>query len=165
MHIPFLSTMMKYKRVASHSDADGQYVITVRPNVGLVAAFGLTLFADQAWPEDEVESEDYRRSDVGVRQAQRLKCEHPLVLAELMKIRDMAVANKVPREHVLLVDCACSQHNPDEVAAAARDIFENDGDFRKLRSNALWPRIHNRVGLALTDLLIDERWDWAPSGI
>lgn len=43
MRMPFLSNMVSARRVITHSDEDGQYVVTLKPNVGLVAAFGLTL--------------------------------------------------------------------------------------------------------------------------
>jgi len=159
--IPFLSVMNKRMRVVTHSDLDGMYVVTAKHKLGLVAAFGLTLMADQSWPVDPVESEDYRNSDVGMRQAQRLKAQHPQVAAELAKLVTMAKQNKIPPENVLLVDCSSGPLTPDEVSMLARDAFDRDMEGCKMRWNCLWPSLSNRVGLVMTDMLIDELWDAA----
>lgn len=162
MRMPFLSNMTSARRVITHSDDDGQYVVTVMPKAGLVAAFGLTLFSDAAWPDDELESEDFRASTAGVVQMQRIKALHPSVFAELKRIQGLAERHGVPRENVLLVDCSLSA--PDEVAAQAREAFERDAPFSAMRSNALWPTLANKVGLHLTDVFIDEIWDMEDRG-
>jgi|GEM_PF-5851666 len=159
--MPFLSVMNKRQRVETHSDLDGVYIVTLKPKLGLVAAFGLTLMADQSWPVDPVESEDYRNSDVGMRQAQRLKAQHPQVAAELAKIVAMAKRNGVDPDNVLLVDCSSGPLTPDEVSILARDAFDRNVAGSKLRGNCLWPSLSNRVGLVMTDMLIDELWDAA----
>lgn len=157
--MPFLSKMSSAHRVVTHSDEDGQYVVTVKPGAGMVAAFGLTLLSDEAWPEDPCESDDFRASSEGVLQAQRLKAMHPLVFDELKKLQDMAERSKVPRENVLLVDCGAARTTPDVVAAQARDALERDVPFATVRANALWPELGNKVGLCLTDVFLDEIWD------
>lgn len=159
MRMPFLSNMTSQRRIITHSDDDGQYVVTVMPKVGLVAAFGLTLLSDAAWPEDDQESEDFRASSEGTLQAQRLKAMHPLVFDELKRIQELAVRHEVPRENVLLVDCSGCPAAPDEVASHARDAFDRGAPFSTMRSNALWPTLANKVGLHLTDVFIDDIWD------
>lgn len=159
MRMPFLSNMTSQRRVITHSDDDGQYVVTVMPKVGLVAAFGLTLLSDAAWPEDDHESDDFRASTEGTVQAQRLKAMHPLVFDELKRIQELAERHGVPRENVLLVDCSGSRTTPDEVGSNARDAFDRGASFSAMRSNALWPAVANKVGLHLTDVFIDDIWD------
>lgn len=159
MRMPFLSNMTSARRVITHSDDDGQYVVTLKPKVGLVAAFGLTLFSDAAWPEDEHESADFRASNEGMVQMQRIKAMHPVVFDELKRIQELAERHSVPRENVLLVDCGGCSTTPDEVGSHTRDAFERDAPFVTMRSNALWPTLSNKVGLHLTDVFIDDIWD------
>jgi len=164
MRMPFLSNMTSARRVITHSDDDGQYVVTLMPKAGLVAAFGFTLFSDAAWPGDELESEDFRASSAGIVQMQRIKALHPSVFAELKRVQGLAERHGVPRESVLLVDCSGGCATPDEVASQARDAFERDAPFSVMRSNALWPTLANKVGLHLTDVFIDEIWDMEDRG-
>lgn len=154
--IPFLSTMIKHKRTITHSDRDGCYQIVLKPHEGLVAVFGLTLFSDQSW--DDGVSEDFKRSSEGMIQAQRRKARDPLVFGELKKIQDIAQKNRVSPERVLLVDCSESSLTPDEVGSLVRDAFDRGVAFDSVRGNVLWPKLNNRVGLVLTDVLIDEVW-------
>lgn len=155
--IPFLCDMTSKNRVNTHSDADGCYVVTIKRKVGLVAAFGVTLLSDQFW-NDPTMSDDFRQSSEGVRLLQRRKARDPTVFRELRKLQELANKHSVPSERVLLVDCSQGPMTPDEVASLAREALEREVAFERIRSNALWPSVTNRVGLTLTDVLIDEAW-------
>jgi len=141
--MPFLCTMVNQRRVITHSDRDGFYVVVLKPREGLVAAFGLSLLSCD--PPLELVSA-------------RRKVSDPLVFSELKKIEDMATKNQIAPERVLLVDCSCGLVTPDEVGTAVREGFERGVAFDRVRGNALWPGLGNRVGLMLTDVLIDDVW-------
>jgi hypothetical protein len=156
--IPMLSSMSSRNRVVTHSDEDGCYLIVMKPGAGLIAAFGLTLLSDESWPVEDGASDDLKSTQPYILSTQRRKTRDPLVFAELKKIEEMARKHKVPTESILLVDCTNECWTPDEVAVFAREALEKKVDFARIRSNGLWPKLSNRVGLALTDVLVDEVW-------
>jgi hypothetical protein len=156
--IPMLSTMSKRNKIMVHSDEDGCYIITVKPKVGLVAAFGLTLLSDQSWPVNDGSSDDLKCTQSYIVNTQRRKTKDPLVYTELKKLEDMARKNQISPEKVLFVDCTEQCLSPDEVSALVKDALDTGVDFVRIRNNGLWPKLNNRVGLALTDVFVDEVW-------
>lgn len=156
--IPFLSTTTRVgaSTVISHSDKEGLYVVVMKPSSAVVAAFKTTLFSDESWPDDACD--DLKSTHDYVMSLQRQKARDPRVFSEMKALEAMATHNKVPRENLLFVDCTGSKYNPDEIAALARDGLDKETEFARIRANVLWPELNNRVGLALTDVLIDEVW-------
>ena len=158
MMIPFLCTTTRVgtSTVISHSDREGLYVVVMKPSCAIVAAFKTTLFSDESWPDDACD--DLKSTHEYVMNLQRRKAKDASVFNEMKALESMAAHNKVPRENVLFVDCTASRYNPDEIAALARDGLDKETEFPRIRANVLWPELNNRVGLALTDVLIDEVW-------
>lgn len=144
---PFLCTMNVKSRIQTHTDATKSYITVLKPGSALIAAFGpgilnySLMFEDLQTPGD-------------AHAAQRHKSKDPVMFCELKSIQATAQKNRVPRENILLVDCKDTQ----EVADRARNAIATDTPFHVIRGGSLWPTENNLVGLALTDILIDEVW-------
>lgn len=155
------SSMHKSNEIITHHDADQSYILILKPSHGLVALFGDNVLSDKIWPADFLESECYKQSDAGMLSAQRNKAKDPVVFQELKKLRDMAERFRVPREAVLMVDCSDGGDaaNPEKLSRVVRDAFAAQTPVTAMRGNQLWPTLTNRVGITLTNVLIDDVWD------
>ena len=127
MEIPLLSCMTTQDSVIMHTDSERVYAVLIKPSHGMIVAFSDGLL--------------YKI------QGDR----------ELFALKKTAIANKIPRENVLFLDC---EHNcMAEMTDLIRYGLVSKVSFSAIRSNALWPKLMNKNGLAITDRFIDKIWD------
>jgi translation initiation factor 1 (eIF-1/SUI1) len=142
--------MVKVNQVITHMDRDKSYYIVLKERHGLVVVFGLTPLADAWWGADRLQN----KSDSEIYLAQRQKAQNPLVMSELVKIRDLALRHNIPRESILMIEE--SKHSVEELASKVRQSFGTGGAVSDV--SAMLPLLSNRVGQALTQILVDEVW-------
>jgi hypothetical protein len=152
--IPTLCDMVKVNQVITHMDRDKSYYIVLKERHGLVVVFGLTPLADAWWGADRQQN----KSDSEVYLSQRQKAQNPLVMGELIKIRDLAQRHSIPKESILMIEE--TKRSVEELSSKVRQAFGTGGTVGDVSS--MLPLLSNRVGQALTQILIDEVW-YAPT--
>ena len=145
--IPVLCDMVKVNQVITHMDKYKSYFIVLKARHGLVAIFGHTPLADGWWGGDDLTAQ---QSDNELYIVQRRKSQNPVVMQELLKIRELATRNNIPKEEVLLVN----SYNAEDMASRVRQMFGTGGTVHDV--SATLPLLSNRVGQALTHILMEE---------
>jgi len=143
--------MVKVGHVMTHTDRNKSYFLVVKPKHGLVAVFGLTPLSDAWWGG----SQTLHQSDNELYIAQKQKVQNPLVMDELLKIRDLAKRHNISKEAILLIEEASG--GVENMASFARQSFATSGTIHDI--SATLPLLSNRVGQALTQILVDELWN------
>ena len=152
--VPILCDMVKVNQVMTHMDKNKTYFLVLKARHGLVAIFGVTPLSDLWWSGND----NQNMSDNELYIAQRRKARNPLVMDELMKIRDLAQRHNIPKEEILLIEE--SSMPAEDLASRVRQSFGTGGTVHDI--SASLPLLSNRVGQALTQILMDEMWDATP---
>lgn len=149
--VPILCDMVKVNQVMTHMDRNKSYFLVLKARHGLVAIFGHTPLSDTWWGGAD---QNLNQSDNELYITQRRKTQNPLVMEELLKIRDLAKRHSIPKEAILLVEE--SSCNVEDTASRVRQMFGTGGTVHDV--SATLPLLSNRVGQALTHILVDEMW-------
>lgn len=148
--IPVLCDMIKVNQVMTHMDRNKSYFIVLKARHGLIAIFGHTPLADAWWSSDN----NFNQTDGEIYTIQKRKAHNPLVMEELLKIRDLAKRHNIPKEEVLLIE----EHptNVENMALVIRQSFATGCTIHDV--SATLPLLSNRIGQALTQILVEEMW-------
>ena len=148
--IPVLCDMTKVNHVMTHMDRNKSYFIVLKARHGLIVVFGLTPFSDGWWSSDN----NLNQTDGELYTIQKRKAQNPLVMEELLKIRDLAKRHNIPKEAVLLIEE--QPNNVESMASSIRQSFATGGTIHDV--SAMLPLLSNRIGQALTQILTEEMW-------
>lgn len=155
--IPFLSTMVKKKSSLHFQSADGNYIMIVKPRVGILVLYFEMLFSDSFW-KDDTESENYYQTLNGLKNLQIKKLKDGRILNELKKIEEMALKHHIESEHVLFLDTCGSKFSIDDLSNLLHQALDKNISFEVFKKNQLWPGFSNVSGSLFTEVFVKHVW-------